>query len=115
MIAFCGLDCEQCESFQAMQCKDNQNNADIARRWNNLCGIATEDVVCTGCRSGGSTVRSCASACRIRQCAHHRRLASCSDCSDYPCPALQEIFDIVPQARQRLERIRDPRRVGDNT
>jgi hypothetical protein len=115
MIAFCGLDCAQCEAFQAMQRSDHHDHADIAQRWHNLRGAenTSEDTVCAGCRSDGQRVRSCALACRIRQCARHRRLASCADCRDYPCAVLREIFDIAPRARRQLERIRGSRPTGD--
>jgi hypothetical protein len=53
MIAYCGLDCNECKAFKATQTKDVEWKKRIAKHWSDQSEIKfkPEDVDCHGCKS----------------------------------------------------------------
>lgn len=53
MIAYCGLDCNECKAFKATQAKDFEQKKQIAKHWSDQGEIMfkPEDVDCRGCKS----------------------------------------------------------------
>ena len=48
-IAFCGLDCEQCEARKATVNDDNELRAKVAKEWSKLNGVEiTQDMINCG-------------------------------------------------------------------
>ncbi len=68
-IAFCGINCSTCMSFQREHSQKN---------W------------CVGCRSGGTTVNHC-EKCRIRNCAIEKGVTTCAECELLPCKFIKDI------------------------
>ena len=105
-IAFCGLDCEQCEARIATVNDDNKIRAKVAKEWSELNGveITPEMINCVGCRLTGVKTPFCQSLCQIRQCALGRKVITCGDCNEMTaCSKLSDIISNNPDARRRLE------------
>lgn len=108
MIAYCGLNCEQCEAFIATKANDDALRAEVAGKWARLYSapIKPEDINCTGCRWVGAKTVYCQQLCAIRRCAQARTVSTCADCDDYPCDTLNEMFRVAPQAKVTLDALR---------
>ncbi|SEL86750.1 Protein of unknown function [Butyrivibrio sp. ob235] len=104
-IAFCGLDCEQCEARIATVNDDNSLREKVAKEWTELNGvdITPEMINCVGCRLTGVKTPFCQSLCEIRQCALGRKMETCGSCSDMEaCSIVGMIINNNPEAKQRL-------------
>jgi hypothetical protein len=108
MIAFCGLDCEQCEASVATRNNDDALRAKVASEWTTLYNapIRPEDINCTGCQSAGVKTYYCDQLCEIRKCATTKSVRTCGDCADYSCSMLDEILRAAPQAKANLDALR---------
>ena len=108
MIAYCGLDCDQCEAFIATRTNDDALRAKVAAEWAKLSNapIKPEHINCTGCRSIGVKTYYCEHLCEIRKCAVGKPLDTCAECSDYPCSVLAHMFEVAPKAKANLEVLR---------
>ncbi len=70
-IAYCGLNCEECDAYIAT-INDNQALREkTAKLWAELnqAPILPEHIDCEGCRVDGRKTIYCESLCGIRQCA----------------------------------------------
>jgi len=109
LIAACGLDCAQCESYRATQSNDLLMLEAIVQKWSeeyHASGLTVENIQCDGCMTAGRKTGHC-SECQIRLCAIERGLANCAVCLDYDaCEKLQGFLNGVPQAKSNLEAIR---------
>lgn len=108
MIAYCGLNCEQCEAFIATKANDDVLRTQVAEKWARLYSaqIKPEHINCTGCKGAGVKTLYCQQLCGVRRCATTRAVSTCADCDDYPCDALNEMFRAAPQAKVTLEALR---------
>jgi hypothetical protein len=108
MIAYCGLDCNECKAFKATQAKDTQWKKQIAKQWTEGLKVEfkPEDVDCRGCKS--DTLSGwCRRICEIKPCAEEKKVKTCAHCNDYPCEKLKEyLSDNDPVATKNLEKIR---------
>lgn len=105
LIAACGLDCAQCEAYQATQSNDLLELEAVVEKWSreyHSTGLTVENIQCDGCMTAGRKVGHC-SECEIRLCAIQRGLAHCAACRDYVCDQLAAFFQMVPQAQVNLE------------
>jgi len=89
MIAVCGLDCAECDIFQAV---DNsriaQRIADWLRRERGI-EVSPEDIYCDGCR--GDREQHWSPECWILKCCiDDEGLEFCHECEDFPCQKLNE-------------------------
>lgn len=84
LIAFCGLDCEECEARIATINNDNDLRVKVAKEWSELNGveITPEMIRCEGCRIDGVKTPYCDSLCPIRQCALAKGFETCGDCGE---------------------------------
>ncbi len=108
MIAYCGLDCEQCEAFIATRNNDDALRVKTAAEWAKAYGapIKPEHINCTGCKSAGAKTYYCDQLCVIRKCAATKAIITCAECRDYPCSALARMFEAAPKAKANLEALR---------
>ena len=109
MIGYCGLDCEQCETFIATKKDDDALRVKVAEKWAKLYNapIKPEHINCTGCQSAGVKTYYCDQMCKPRKCAMRKSVRTCADCSDYPCSVLDEILRMAPQAKAKLDALRN--------
>ena len=108
LIAACGLDCAQCESYQATQANDLLMLEAVVEKWTkeyHAPGLTVENIQCDGCMTPGRKVGHC-SECGIRLCAIQRGFVNCAACPDYACDQLAAFFQMVPQARLNLDALR---------
>lgn len=108
LIAFCGLDCATCQAYIAAQNDDDEARAVTAEAWSHEyhANIRAEDINCDGCASTSGRLVSHCNICEIRQCGLGKGLANCAHCDDFACERLAAFFEMVPDARQRLEAVR---------
>ena len=108
LIAICGLDCSQCEAYQATQADDPAWKQRVVERWkaeyNVDWGIAA--ATCDSCTAVSG--RWCAHCynCEIRRCGLERGVANCAACPDFACEKLERFFGEVPDARAKLDSLR---------
>jgi len=110
LIAYCGLDCGECEAYIATQNNDRAGLEAAAKKWTEQFGasnIAPEMCICDGCTAGIRTSTAHAATCALRLCASARGVSTCAHCPDYGCATLQGFFAFAPVLKERLEAIRD--------
>ncbi|MBR2810947.1 MAG: DUF3795 domain-containing protein [Solobacterium sp.] len=105
LIAYCGLNCEECQARQATIADDDALRAEVAKQWSSLNGvmITPEMINCVGCRADGVKTPFCKSLCPIRQCAEMKQYETCGNCPDMEhCEKLAMITGNNEQARKNL-------------
>ncbi len=109
IIAFCGLDCGQCEAYLATQANDEAAKERIAARWREefqAPGITVASITCDGCLAFDGRLGGHCLECDIRACGEQKGLVNCASCPDYACEKLQAFFTQAPGARERLDALR---------
>lgn len=104
-IAYCGLDCEQCDAYIATLHDDQALREKTARLWAELnhAPILPEHINCQGCRADGVKTVFCEQLCAVRRCARQRGVVTCGDCPEMEsCPTVGAIFTNNPQAKENL-------------
>ena len=73
-IAYCGLDCEQCDAYIATLHDDQALREKTAKLWAELnhAPILPEHINCQGCRADGAKTVFCEQLCAVRRCARQR-------------------------------------------
>ena len=106
MIAYCGLDCENCDAYLATVNNDQELRKKTAKLWAELnnAPIFPEHINCEGCRVDGVKTVFCDSMCGIRQCAMKKGVNTCGDCSDLEkCSIISAILENNPSALINLK------------
>ena len=106
MIAFCGLDCEQCEARIATINDDNELRKKVADKWSKLNNIEIlpEHINCLGCRGEGLKTYYCSDLCEIRKCAIGKQHETCGQCAKIDhCKIVGAILENSDEARQNLK------------
>ena len=104
-IAYCGLDCEQCDAYIATLHDDQALREKTAKLWAELnhAPILPEHIHCQGCRADGAKTVFCEQLCAVRRCALQRGADTCGDCPEMEtCPTVGAIFANAPQAKKNL-------------
>lgn len=106
LIAFCGLDCEQCDARIATLTDDAALREKTAQLWSKLNGvtITPEMINCVGCRVDGVKTPFCEKLCPIRQCALKKKVETCGDCAEWQeCGKVAMVVGNNADARRRLQ------------
>ncbi len=109
ILAYCGLDCGECEAYIASQKNDRAGLEEVAKKWAAQFGgkeMGADACLCDGCSSGKRISTAHAATCAIRLCASARRVETCAHCPDYGCATLQPFFAFAPALKEKLEAIR---------
>jgi hypothetical protein len=109
ILAYCGLDCGECEAYVATQKNDQAGLEAAAKKWTEQFGaqnITADMCICDGCSSGKRMSTAHAVKCPLRLCASARGVIPCAHCSDYGCETLQGFFAFAPVLKEKLEAIR---------
>lgn len=104
-IAYCGLNCETCDTRLATIRDDDALREKVATLWSELNGveITAEMINCEGCRLDGVKTPYCDSLCPIRQCAVSKNTESCGSCSDVKtCEKAGMILRNSEEARKNM-------------
>lgn len=114
MLAYCGLQCDSCPIFLATLEKDKSKQLELRKSIAADCRehynmqLRPEDITdCDGCTSDSGRIFQECSKCKIRKCVQTKRLESCAYCKDFACSKLNELFDMDPTAKIRLQEIRN--------
>lgn len=103
MIAYCGIDCSECQAFQATQKNDIAELERVAQKWSGEDSkLTAKDVTCDGCFST-RTSKYCSTGCKIRPCATTKQVKNCAYCVDYKCDKLVPFLQNAPKAAQKLD------------
>jgi len=112
-LAYCGLVCNMCPIYLATREQDpkkkRQMRAEIAQKINDIYKqkLKAEDVTdCDGCKAE-ARLFSASKKCKIRKCARGKAVENCAYCGEYPCKQLKKFFASEPDAKARLDVIRN--------
>ncbi len=107
LIAYCGLNCAECDAYIATQSGDEEALKKLAETWSKQYNttFTIETCTCDGCVPEGHKCGYC-SKCEVRACAVERAVENCAHCADYACEKLTAFFQLAPQAKVNLEEIR---------
>jgi hypothetical protein len=108
-IAYCGLNCDECPAYMATLSGYKYSKEKIAQEWSKIydADISPEDINCSGCNSKKGIHFSHCYECSIRLCAIERSIDTCADCEEFACVDLKDFFELVPEAKQNLEKLRN--------
>ena len=109
IIAYCGLVCSDCPAHIATQANDLAAREQVAAKWReefNAPDITAESVICDGCLTDEGRKFSHCFVCQIRACGVERGVVNCAYCDDYGCEKIEGFFGFVPDAKARLDGIR---------
>ena len=109
ILAYCGLDCGECEAYVATQKNDRAALEAVAKKWSAQFGgkdMGADACVCDGCSTGKRAATAHTATCGIRVCASKRGVVTCAHCPDYGCAILQGFFAFAPVLKEKLETIR---------
>lgn len=112
MIAYCGLDCAQCQAYLATQNNDDEMRVTLAQKWSSpQWTLKPEDIVCYGCNTPGKASLAFCAFCEVRKCAISRQLNNCACCDDYGCEKLAQHWAHLEggASKTNLDRIRAAR------
>jgi Protein of unknown function (DUF3795) len=108
MIAYCGLNCSECEAYIATKENNDGKRMSTAQDWSKMynADIAPEQINCAGCKSAGEKFFHC-SVCEIRECCISNNVNNCAECDNYICDTLAGFIKLAPQAGKALANLRD--------
>ncbi len=111
LLGNCGLVCTECPAHRATQGDDMVLLRRTAKEWSKAfhLELRPEDILCDGCTSSGRHSGYCAQ-CGIRACAGGRGVETCAECEDYACEKLIGFLKHAPEAKRKLEQLRNPPR-----
>ena len=109
IVAYCGIVCSECPAYEATKKDDNEARAKVAQEWSKQFqqNFKAEDINCRGCLALGDVHFGYCSMCEIRKCGSDRRISNCAYCLEYPCDKLSDFLAKVPDAKAKLEAIRN--------
>jgi hypothetical protein len=101
MVAYCGLNCNECKVFKATQAEDYEQKKQIARHWSDQGEIKfkPEDVDCHGCKSDIIS-GFCRKLCELRPCAEEKKVKTCAARAAQTNSARDGIFHTFARANQ---------------
>ena len=108
IVSFCGLLCNECDAFIATENDDDEKRVEVARLWSAQYNaeFKPEDINCDSCLSDGERLFGHCKVCQIRKCGKEKGIVNCAHCDEYACEKLEEFFQMVPDAKKRLDQIR---------
>jgi hypothetical protein len=109
IVAYCGIVCSECPAYEATRANDNEARARVAEEWSRQYqhDFKAEDINCNGCLTAGDVQFGYCRMCEIRKCGSEKEVLNCAYCVQYPCDRLKDFHNQVPDARAKLEAIRD--------
>lgn len=108
MMAYCGIRCDQCDTYIATKENDDSKRQEIAECWSKQFNaeFTADQMNCIGCKSEGGPLFFYCSACEIKKCAQQKDVPTCAHCDDYGCETLEQFFTISPENKHILEELR---------
>ncbi len=104
--AYCGFDCAACPIYIATMSGDKAAIAALIAKYSTENHRLTEDEIsCHGCKSEIPSGHKFCAECEFRHCANARNIASCGECSNYPCQSIEHRFPVGCESRKILDGI----------
>jgi hypothetical protein len=105
MMAFCGIDCAQCDAYKATQANDREALERVAAQWREQFApeITVDDVICDGCTGTDGRLGGYCPQCPVRACAVEHGVETCAHCEDYGCEKVQGFFAHAPELQQAMD------------
>jgi hypothetical protein len=112
MVAYCGIVCTECPAYKATKNNDNKARAKVAEEWSKQFqhNLKAEDINCSGCLAVAEIQFGYCSLCDIRKCGSDREVLNCAYCVEYPCDRLSDFHAKVPDAKAKLDAIRNKKK-----
>ena len=107
MLAYCGLNCSNCDAYLATQENNEEKREKTAHVWSKMynADINPAQINCTGCKSDGIKFFHC-DVCDIRQCCFSNGVENFAECEHYICDKLAAFIKLAPEAGKALEALR---------
>jgi hypothetical protein len=111
IIAYCGLNCHECDAYLGTVANDDAKRKAVAKQWSQEyhADLKPADINCTGCLTVGEQIFSHCKVCEIRLCGIQKNVANCAYCDDFICGKLEKFFQMAPFLREKLNQIHDER------
>ncbi|MFX1363650.1 MAG: DUF3795 domain-containing protein [Promethearchaeota archaeon] len=104
-IAYCGINCTECQAYLATQKNDIEEIKEVAKDWSSeSMSFKPEDIYCDSCKQNDRIFSWCKD-CTIKSCCIGKGFENCAYCEDYFCNNLKMTFDRTPSAKERLDQI----------
>ena len=100
LIAYCGINCAECDAYLALQNNDQALREKAAVEWTKRHNFDfTPDMInCTSCQGSGVQVGYC-SQCGVRKCASAKGVVNCGACGEFKtCKTINDFHAMVPPA-----------------
>lgn len=93
LVAYCGINCADCQLYIATMNNDTQLKKEISLRWGKLYNrtFDIEDMQCYGCKSGKKIFLS--KKCDITPCNINKGNDTCRQCENYPCERIIKFYE----------------------
>ncbi|MCX5976406.1 MAG: DUF3795 domain-containing protein [Coprothermobacterota bacterium] len=110
MLGMCGLNCLECDAYQATKANDDVLRDQVAKKWREeyqVPGMTAADIHCNSCLSPtGPWIAHCLE-CEVRLCGLQKAVDHCGVCQEYAdCRTIQSFLEMAPAARTNLEEAR---------
>ena len=102
MVAYCGLDCADCDAYKATQNNDQALREKIAAEWTEgyKFNFTPDMINCTSCTGSGVKIGHCAE-CEVRNCASGKGIANCGVCGEFKeCKTINGFLAQVPEDKK---------------
>ena len=108
-IAFCGINCAECEAYIATINNDDELRRKTAENWSKLykADIKPESINCLGCTSKNEPTFAHCKVCDYRNCGLSKNVENCAHCDEYACEDLAKFHAAVPGIKDNLDKIRE--------
>lgn len=105
MVAYCGLVCTNCPTFQATQNDDDAAREITALYYAEKFGfdLMPEEINCDGCLADGEKLIAYCQSCTIRKCCTDKSLEHCAVCAEQPCEKLTRFHEFSPDAKSGFD------------
>lgn len=106
IIAYCGLNCAECDAYKATLNNDAALRIKTAAEWTKAYNFTfSPDMInCTSCTGKGVKIGHC-TECEMRKCAVNKAVVNCGACADFKtCKTINDFLAQVPDAAKNLVR-----------
>jgi hypothetical protein len=105
-IAYCGLKCHECPLYIATMNQDDEMKRKLAVDYStDSCKFTFEDMNCEGCHSPSVNDSKMCGDCEVRKCAAKKSIATCAECTAYPCSIIEKYVPAGSDNRILLDHI----------
>ena len=106
LIAYCGLDCTECDAYKATLHNDQALREKTAAEWSKAYNFSftPEMINCTSCQGNGAKIGHCLD-CEMRKCAVGKAVVNCGACAEFKtCKIINDFMAMVPAVKENLTR-----------